>query len=719
MASPITRLALVAVALLGAGAGAIYVKAVPGPANAFPILQLKPALRPTESDWLARVSTVAGDGVAGALDGPAAQARFADPFGVAVDGAGNVYLAEGGDNNRIRKVSAKGIVSTLAGAREGFADGVGVAAAFNTPSGIALDAAGNLYVADTGNNAIRKVAPDGTVTTLAGGGDAGFRDGKGRAAQFNGPLGVALGPDGALYVADAYNDRIRRVAPDGQVSTVAGAGQPGERDGAALDAQFDTPCALALDAAGQIYIADVQNHAIRKLGKDGQVTTLARATPGDRDGLPRRPMGLALTHDGFLYMSSGAGGRVLQLAPDGQLRPLNDAEHPASMGKGDGTVRLGQPRGMALARDGSLYVADAATMQLRRLEPAGPGPVAPELPELAAPAPRAPALRPAGVMPWPLKPQGRAHEVVGVMGEVRGNVDGERRDHLHGGLDIRAGVGAPVLAIAAGKVSDPLPNWADGEPGEGFSIEAISYAHMRVGRDSREAALDARFQLLGGADGKPQRVRIRRGTRFQVGDTLGSVNRMAHVQLDYRQDGDAINPLSLPFAGLRDTVAPRIKGIALLDAAGLPLTARRGARLRLPRALQEVHIVVDAYDQMDGNQARRRLGLYKLGYQLLRADGSPVPGFEQPVVTQVYERLPASRDAVKLAYAPGSGVAAHGGVRTRFLYDLNNTLSDGQVSPGAWRIGALAPGNYVLRILAADYAGNVALAGRDLRLCIE
>ncbi len=713
-----TRLALAALALLGIGAGAMYVKAGPGPAKAIAILKPKPAPRPTQADWPARVVTLAGDGVAGAADGAAAQARFADPFGVAVDAAGNVYLAEGGDNNRIRKLSAKGIVSTLAGAREGFADGVGAAAAFHTPSGIALDGAGNVYVADTGNNAIRKVAPDGTVTTLAGGGGAGFRDGKGGAAQFDGPLGVAMGPDGALYVADAYNDRIRRVAPDGEVSTVAGAGRPGARDGAALDAQFDTPCALVLDAQGQIYIADAQNHAIRKLGSDGQVTTLARATPGERDSLPRRPMGLALTHDGFLYISSG-GGRVLQLAPDGQLRALGDAERPAAIGSGDGTVRLGQPRGIALARDGALLVADAATSQLRRLEPAGPAAVAPELPALAPPALRAPVPRPAGAMLWPLKPQGRAHEVVGVMGEVRGNFDGESRDHFHSGLDIQAAVGAPVLAIAAGKVGNPLPNWGYGELSEGFSIEGISYIHMRVGRGPNDLPLDPRFQLLGDAAGKPERVRIRRGARFQVGDALGSVNRMAHVHLDYRQDGDEINPLSLSFAGQRDTVAPRIEGIALFDAAGLALAPKRGARLRLPRALGEVRIVVDAYDQMDGNQARRRLGLYKLGYQLLRADGRPAPGFEQPVVTQVYDRLPAARDAVKLAYAPSSGITVHGSARTRFLYDLNNTLSDGQASPGAWRIAALAPGDYVLRILAADYAGNVALAGRDLRLTID
>ena len=716
MSSTTTRIALAALVLLGAAAGAIYF--LSGPGRSLPIGRgaLAPLLaRATPSDWPARVFTVAGDGVAGAADGPAAATRFSDLFGVAVDAAGTIYLADGGRNNRIRKIDRAGVSTTLAGGAEGFADGAGAAAAFNTPSGIALDGAGNLYVADTGNNAIRKVAPDGMVSTLAGGGAPGFRDGKGAQARFNGPLGVALGPDGNVYVADTYNDRIRRIAPDGQVTTLAGGALPGERDGAALDARFDTPCALVLDRRGQIFIADTQNHAIRKLGLDGRVSTVARADPERRDDPLRRPVGLALTHEGFLYIASGARGRVLQMSPAGQVVALRDADRPASPGNGDGALRLAQPRGIALAPDGALYVADAATFRLHRLASAeagapGPGPVS----DLRAPAPAV-----AAPMLWPVKPQDRPHEVVGLMGEVRGNYDGDSRDHLHAGLDIQAAIGAPVLAITSGKVSNPLPNWGYGELSEGLHFDGLSYIHMRVGRTPKNAALDPRFQLLDDEAGKPERVRVKRGTRFQIGDTLGTVNRMAHVHLDYSPNGSELNPLGLPFAGLRDTVAPHIQGVQLLDAGGRRLVAKRGARLLLPRALGEVSIVVDAYDRMDGNQARRRLGLYKLGYQLLRADGSPAPGFEQAVVAQEYQRLPASRDATKLVYADSSGITVFGSAATRFVYDLSNTLANGRVGRGAWRIGAIAPGNYVLRILAADYAGNTALAGRDLALTIE
>ena len=180
-----------------------------------------------------------------------------------------------------------------------------------------------------------------------------------------------------------------------------------------------------------------------------------------------------------------------------------------------------------------------------------------------------------------------------------------------------------------------------------------------------------------------------------------------------------VNPLTLPFVGLRDTVAPRIQGIALYDAAGQRLPAKKGRRLVVARALGQVAIVADVYDQMDGNLARRRLGLYKLGYQLLQADGSPVAGFEAPRITQVYDRLPREHEAVKLVYADSSGITVYGSKATRFAYAVNNTLQGGVALPGSWQVDALAPGDYVLRIYAADYGGQVALAGRDLAITVE
>ncbi|MBD8528923.1 MULTISPECIES: gluconolaconase [unclassified Massilia] len=672
----------------------------------------------TKPSWAARVMPLAGDGQDGVVDGAQAQGRFSDPFGVALDAHGNVYVSDGGDSNRIRRIDRSGTVSTFAGAREGFADGAGAAAAFHTPSALASDRFGNLYVADTGNHAIRKIAPDGSVTTLAGDGQPGDADGQGRAARFHAPVGVAVDARGNVYVADTYNDRIRRIAPDGVVTTLAGGARPGNADGPGAAAAFDTPSAIAVDKDGTLYVADTGNNAIRRIGADGIVSTLVAPLAGERQPLLRRPTGLALTHDGYLYIAGG-GGRILQLAlqlalqPGGEIHALDDADRPPQSSFGaDGKVHLFAPHGIAVERSGSLVVADALALRVLRLAPPKEGEAAP----IIAPPAQAPRTAP---MPWPVGPQDMPHEVVGLMGEVRGSYDGESRDHFHAGLDVRADVGSRVLAIVPAKVSDPFANWGFGSLSEGIAIGPLSYIHMRVGRDGRDKPFDARFQVLTDARGKPERVRVPRGTRFAVGDALGTINAMAHVHLDYYPGGALVNPLTLPFPGVVDTIAPRLQGVALYDAAGKRLPAKKGQPVRIERALGQVSIVADGYDQMDGNLARRRLGLYKLGYQLLRPDGSALPGFEQPLITQVYDRLPREREAVKLLYAPDSGITVYGSKATRFAYAVNNTLQNGRVAPGNWQVGALAPGDYILRIYAADYAGQVALEGRDLAVRVE
>ena len=683
---------------------------------------LTPRAAKTEPFWPARITTLAGDGIPGAVDGPAASSRFDDPFGVALDTQGKVYVADAGDSNRIRTIAPDGAVATFAGGKEGFADGKGPAAAFHTPSALAFDHEGNLYVADTGNHAIRKITKDGTVSTLAGNGAPGELDGIGRAAGFNGPVGLAVDDAGIVYVADTYNDRIRRIGRDGNVTTIAGSGKPGYADGTGALASFDTPSAIAVTTNGTLYVADTGNNAVRRIDVDGTVTTIAAPAEGERRPALRRPVGLALTRDGYLYIAANSGGRILQLTPDGEFRPLPDADLPASNdGFGpDGTVQLYGPRGIAVERDGSLVVADAQAHRLHRLSSPRPGEAAPARPQPVAVQRSAP-------MPWPVGPQDMVHEVVGVMGEVRGSYNGDSRDHFHAGLDVRADVGSKVLAVLPSKVSDPYANWGFDSLSEGLSLGPLSYIHMRVGRDTRGRPLDPRFRVLTGERGKAERVRVPRGTRFAVGDPLGTINAMAHVHLDYYQGGAVVNPLSLPFVSFTDTVAPRINSIALFDSGGKrlrpPVDTRKrqvaDKRLRVPRSLGEVNIVVDAYDQVDGNLARRRLGLYKLGYQLLRADGTPLPGYERPLITQVYDRLPRNPEAVKAVYAPNSGITVYGSKSTQFAYALHSRLRDGEVQTGSWQLGGIAPGEYILRIYAADYAGQVALEGRDLPLVIE
>lgn len=670
---------------------------------------LRPADAPTNVDWQARAATLAGAGVAGAVDGAAATSRFSDPFGVAIDPAGNVLIADGGDSNRIRMVAPDGVVSTFAGGAEGFKDGVGIAAAFNTPSAVAFDRHGNLYVADTGNHAIRKITTSGVVTTLAGTGHPGYLDGPAKLAEFNGPVGLAVDRAGNVFVADTYNDRIRRIAPDGAVTTIAGNNQPGDADGAAQTAAFDTPSGIAVAPDGTLYIADTGNDAVRVISPGGLVSTLAAAPEGERRPILKKPVGIALTHDGFLYVSASSGGRILQFAHDGTYRALDNIDAVSD----DRSLRLFSPRGVAVAPDGSLLVADAQALRVQRLF----------APTYGAPAPIVAAtVQPAvkGPMPWPVAPQFGIHEVVGLMGEVRGSYDGEARDHFHAGLDVRADAGDQVLAVTDAKVTDPYANWGFGTLTEGLHIGPLAYVHMRVGRARDGRALDPRFIVLPGAKGRPARVRVPRGTKFAVGDALGTVNAMAHVHMEYFPGGPDMNPMMLPFVGLTDSVPPQIDSIALFDnASGRRLVKKEGGRLVVARAGGDLSIVADAWDQMDGNLARRRLGLYKLGYQLLHEDGTPLPGFDQPLITQVYERLPREREAVKLVYAASSGIPAYGSRATHFAYAVTNTLKNGVAAPGSWPVASLAPGKYILRIYAADYGGLAARAGRDLAVVIE
>lgn len=658
--------------------------------------------KPTAFGWPAELTTLAGTGVRGFNDGAGSMARFSDPFAVAVDGKGALYVADAGGTNRIRRIGPDGRTTTLPGT-------------FDTPSGLAVDRAGTIYVADTGANLVRRIGSDGAVTTIAGDGTAGFRDGPAGQAQFNGPVGVAVDARGNVYVADTYNDRIRLVTPDGQVRTLAGGAAPGFADGKGGKSAFDTPCGLVVDPTGALLIADTGNDAIRKLDPDGTVTTVARAAPDDRHAVLRAPIGLAGTPDGHLYIATFFQGRLLELSPQGKLLVLagRDAEVPQNAAS-----RLARPAGLAVDRHGALYVAEAAGYTIQKLSPQRPGDAQPQPAPERPPAPPA-ALR-AASFPWPVKPQWSWHEVVGDMGEVRGDYKGESRDHLHAGLDVRANVGETVLAVADEKVESPLPDWDPEGLSEGLQIDQFTYIHMRVGRTPAGAPLDpTRFRFIRDAAGKLVSVQVKRGTRFHVGDPLGTVNRMAHVHLELGPRGGDANPMALRFVGLSDHIAPHISGIQLFDASGRQLTGQDRGRLVVPRTAGPLNIVVDAWDQVDGDAARRRLGLYRAGFQILHTDGSPVTGFERPLVNIEFDRLPRGPDATKIAYAPASGDTVHGAQETRFLYVVTNRVRGGMAETGGWRPAGLAPGDYTVRIFAADYAGNVAIDGRDMPITVR
>ncbi|CAJ0783391.1 NHL repeat-containing protein [Ralstonia chuxiongensis] len=266
------------------------------------------------------VTTLAGSGSDGYVNGPAASASFSKPTGVAVDATGNVYVADWG-NNRIRVISPDGLVATLAGSGlAGSQDGTGTAASFRRPYGVAVDAGGNVYVADSGSNLIRKISTNAVVSTLAGsGGVGGFADGMGSAASFSLPVRITLDTSGNAYVADFYNNRIRKVTPSGVVSTVAGSGSPGSTNGSSADASFNGPYGVAVDASGNVYVADVGNNLIRKVSSDGSVTTFAGSgSSGSSNGLLtqasfNRPQGVAVDSAGQIYIADSANNLIRKI----------------------------------------------------------------------------------------------------------------------------------------------------------------------------------------------------------------------------------------------------------------------------------------------------------------------------------------------------------------------------------------------------------------------
>ena len=269
------------------------------------------------------VTTVAGaTGRQGTADGDGTTARFYHPVGLAVDAGGTLYVTDA-DNHTIRKITAAGMVSTLAGtaSRKGSADGPGTAARFNLPHGVAVDAHGNLYVADTENQTIRKITPEGAVTTLAGAAQhRGSADGLGVAARFYHPTGLATDGEGNIYVADNGNHIIRKITPAGAVTTLAGqARHHGSTDGPGGRARFLFPTGVAVDAIGNVYVADHLNTTIRKISPTGEVSTRAGSVlrSGHVDGLGADarfvgPFGIAVDANGTLYVTDGPTVRVVK-----------------------------------------------------------------------------------------------------------------------------------------------------------------------------------------------------------------------------------------------------------------------------------------------------------------------------------------------------------------------------------------------------------------------
>jgi streptogramin lyase len=325
---------------------------------------------------------VTGGGGTSGLDTNKADttASFNAPTALALDAGGNIYVADYG-NNLIRKISTTGVVSTIAGnGTQGSLNGQSTASSFNGPTGLAIDASGNIFVADNNNNQIRKISAAGLVSTVAGSDSIGAVDGIGAAAYFFGPTGIVVDAADNLYVSDAGNNLIRKiVASTGAVSTFAGNANPGAGNGALLSASFNNPAGLAISSSGNIYVADLLNNLIRQISPaTGMVSTLAGNTDttasyngtGTGAGF-YYPNSVAVDAAGNVYVSEYVSNLIRKIDPTGVVTTLAGS---GIAGQADSTgtkATFNGPSGVAVDPAGNVYVADTYNNVIRKITPAG------------------------------------------------------------------------------------------------------------------------------------------------------------------------------------------------------------------------------------------------------------------------------------------------------------------------------------------------------------
>jgi sugar lactone lactonase YvrE len=642
-------------------------------------------------------------------------AGFGETFGLAASADGVIYVSDG-EAGRIRRIAPDGATQTIA-------------QNLNTPSAIALERDGaHLVVADTGSHTIKRVElQTGRVTIIAGAQNvSGVADGNNTAAHFNGPVGVAVGRDGTIFVADTYNDRIRAIDAEGRVRTVAGGDAPGYRDASAgADAQFDTPCGIAVDTDGSLVVADTGNHRLRRVTVDGAVTTISgTGAQGVVDGPLsaasfNEPTGVVVDTDGTIYVTD-AGGSALRICRRGFWRQVSTLVGYTNSGLADGepdVARLSRPVGLAVLPDGTLLIADSGNRMVRAVlrEGSARG-VELTRPAIDALRVKASDFRVQAPPRWPYDPPDKPREIAATFGEVRGEIKEGEDAWFHNGLDVPGAYGETARVVRTEKILRPLAVEGVGGARERIRFPTLGYIHLRIGRFQDDRAFDDdRFVLRRDDRGKVTGIRVRRGAQFKAGDAVGTLNNQNHVHLIAGYAGAEFNALAaLSLPGVKDTVAPILEkdGVRLFDREGKELGPRSSDKSITVSG--DVRIVARAYDQMDGNAARRRLGLYQLGYQVLKSDGSPAPGFDEPLVTISFENLPDEGRSTRLAYAEGSKSGATG--ETIFAYIVTNRVRDREAKEDYWHTSQLPEGEYILRVIASDFFGNKTTRDLPVRI---
>jgi sugar lactone lactonase YvrE len=610
--------------------------------------------------------------------------EFGEPFGVAIDKNGMIYISDG-DAGKIFRIWRDGKIET-------------VSDKFQTPSTIVFENEENLIIADSGSSTIKRLnVTNGEITTIAGiENKRGFADGETAKALFNAPIGLAVAKDGKIYVADTYNDKIRLIE-NGKVSTLAGNSR-GFADGIGAEARFDTPCGLAILPDGSLLVAATGNRRLRRIEPDGKTTTVAGTGEEDSvDGTPFQakfvePTGVTIDANGIVYVTDGNSIRAIGR----RTLPFVETISGTRRGFADGNLRksnFNRPSGLAIDANGNLFVADAENQVVRVLtgENLGKSITPEEITKLRYTAEEFRKLQPPR---WTYNPPEAKRDVAGTLGEVRGEVKDDEQVWFHNGLDIAGGYGEKAYFIRSEKVLQPVAVEDFGNLRERLRMPTIGYIHLRLGRDKDDKPFgDERFQF--DKDGeKIINIRIPRGTKFEAGEAIGTLNSFNHVHLIAGRTGAEMNALdALVFPNISDK-------ISLFNENWSPIeTEKKSERIKLQG---KIRVTVEAFDRMDGNPERRKLGVYKLGYQILKDEKTPL--FE-PKWTISFEKMP-EMDFARLVYAPGSKSGYT--PETVFDYIVTNEVLGDKGRENFIDLSKFESGSYILRVLAADFFGNIS-----------
>jgi sugar lactone lactonase YvrE len=625
-------------------------------------------------------------------------AKLGEPFGIAV--RNNEIFFSDGEGGKIWKIADYKEFSV-------------VTDRLDTPSAIAFDRNGDLIVADSGTHTIKRVKiSTGELETVAGiERQKGFADGDSKNALFNAPIGVAVAGD-KIFVADTYNDKIR-VIENGQVSTVAGSEQGFADDLNGSAAKFDTPCGIALLKSGDLIIADTGNKRLRRIAPDGKTTTLAGRDEYEEEkksdeepildghlGQARfiEPLALAVDKADVIYVADANSIRAVGRKSPDFVETISDTKR----GFVDGNLpnaRFNRPSGLFADENGNLFVADAENQAVRIFTGTDLGReiTANEVENSRITPEEFRKLQPPR---WCYDPPKAVRDIAGTLGEVRGAVGEGSRSWFHNGLDVAGEFGETARFVRSEKVLLPLAAQNFATSRELIRMPTLGYIHINIGRTHDYVVFeDKRFQFSYAGGKRPVGLRVPRGSKFEAGEAIGTLNSLSHVHLIAGRSGAEMNALdALILPDVSDLIAPTIQNVAFFDEHWQPIIEPHNQKERV-NLTGKTRIVVRAFDQMS-ELRYRKLGVYKIGYQILTEDNTPTGEINWTIS---FSR-PPDEDFVSLVYATGSQSGYS--PRTVFNYIASNEVQNGTARENFFDAAALNAGNFVLRVYAADFFVN-------------